>query len=293
MSVANVTWTVVELIVFVSLLVYAIWKRAQRAQKQYPQSKPERKGQLNEDSKRTDVEVQAEIVRRVQLGSNVDLMDLPVTKLPQDVDYSSVESLALCMPTSDVDLSVLAGTQVNTLTLQGPPLRLTHLEVFRGMKALKTLDLLQCRTVVDDNNSVKGFVKAADLHTFAREAQESGQLSTLILPPNAAFVVGKITRVFPKPSVAVVCVSQQLAVGDDIYFERSNNTFEGASAHTWQSKQTHVERLSTDDHRDVQKVKPTPGLPASHLDNQIALKVTELGKVGDRAVWIGFSTGSQ
>ena len=53
------------------------------------------------------------------------------------------------------------------------------------------------------------------------------------------------------------------------------------------SLQTVVDEIRTDDHDVLPIATYDPQLPDGHIDNKVAIKVEEVGKVGDTVLWCG------
>lgn len=86
-----------------------------------------------------------------------DFIFLKVPALPK-----SVQTVKLFHPkTAQLDISCLLDVpKLKTLALTGAPLTLKLLETVKKLTFLRELDLTDCRTIVDGNNSAKGFCRA-------------------------------------------------------------------------------------------------------------------------------------
>eukprot|EP00730_Choanoeca_flexa_P010250 TRINITY_DN17282_c0_g1_i2.p1 TRINITY_DN17282_c0_g1~~TRINITY_DN17282_c0_g1_i2.p1 ORF type:complete len:292 (+),score=47.38 TRINITY_DN17282_c0_g1_i2:20-895(+) len=214
----------------------------------------------------------------------LNIMDLSFHKLPAVSGLEQVTKLAIQMHVSDVHLDAMTNmTKLEELTIAGACLTRHNLSIISKLPSLWQLDLRACRTIVQHDNTVEGFLKAEDLYKFQAERQ----LDTLLLPAHASFEIGKIVKVFSKAQVVVVGLEQPLRLGDMIHFQRINQDFSKSNSHRWTSRTTTIDSIRTDDHTQLTVAIPSPKLTINDVDNQVAFKAVELGQKGDSVLWSG------
>ena len=98
-------------------------------------------------------------------AAHLDVSEVALTHLPESfvAQLTHVDTLALRLSSSSVRVERLhALSRLASLRIAGPPLALsTAQQLLTAFHSLTTLDLRECRTVVDSNNRAAGLCTAA------------------------------------------------------------------------------------------------------------------------------------
>eukprot|EP00056_Hartaetosiga_gracilis_P001639 m.46447 g.46447 ORF g.46447 m.46447 type:complete len:296 (-) comp10719_c0_seq16:2489-3376(-) len=277
----------VELLVFLVLLAVALYKLHNR----WTQDN-EHSGDADESNKESVHKHLSQLLHNKSIHK-VHVWE-PISSFPAiSSPLHHIREVRIPIAVSDIDLSPLKKCiRLETLYLAGPPLSKAHLNTLQSLSSLHTLQLKQSRVVVDKNNSVKGFCKVEDVLHLARTHTS---LQRLFLPPHVCKPIGVVAKVFGKANVAVVKLKHSIAVGDIVFLQRTQTSFESGSnsAHHWKSKQTIVEEIRLDNHDTVSIAEYNDTLGDDHIDNKVAIKLNEVGKVGDAVMWCGMEKPQQ